>query len=90
MQDDEAKLLPIAEFADNNCESNATRISSFFANKELHLQMPFSTLEATRFIAWERIQQAKANNIADQMKKVLGLVTKNAVVSRQRMTNQAN
>jgi len=90
MQDDWARLLPIAEFADNNCESNATGLTPFFANKGFHPRMSFSPLEAPGSTARERTQQAKANDIADHMEKVLDFMTKSAARSRMRMVQQTN
>ena len=47
--------------------------------------MSFSPLEAPGSTARERTQQAKANDIADHMEKVLDFMTKSAAISRIRI-----
>lgn len=90
MQDDWARLLPIAEFADNNAITNATGMSPFFANKGFHPRMSFSPPVEPGPTTRERTQVAKANNIADRMANVLDHMKKQSALSRNRMTEQAN
>ena len=72
MQDDWARLLPIAEFADNDAVSNATGMTPFFANTGFHPRMYFSPpLPEQGVSAWERTQTAESNSIADLMVNVL-------------------
>lgn len=92
MQDDWVRLLPIAEFADNNAVADVIGLTPFFANKGFHPRMSFSppdTLEPTA-TARARTQQAKANNIANRMMEVLDFMRDPAAKSRERMANQAN
>ena len=90
MQDDWVRLLPIAEFADNNSIASTTGVTPFFANKGFHPRMSFSPPADAGSTARERIQYAKANDIADHMTRVLDFITKQSVVSRRRITDQAN
>ena len=76
MQDDWVRLLPIAEFADNNSTASATGVTPFFANKGFHPRISFSPPADAGSTARERIQYAKANDIADCMAKVLDFMTK--------------
>ena len=90
MQDDWVRLLPIAEFADNNSEASTTGITPFFANKGFHPRISFSPPVDTGSTARERIQYTKANNIADYMTRVLDFMTKQSVINRRKMIDQAN
>ncbi len=67
-------MLPMAEFADNNTVADATRMSFFFANKGFHPRMSFLSSTNQGDTACERVQSAKANDIADKMSKVLDIV----------------
>ena len=90
IQDDWVRLLPIAEFADNNSTASTTGVTPFFANKGFYPRISFSPPADTRSTARKRIQYAKANDIADYIAKVLDFMTKQSVVSHKRMTDQAN
>ena len=90
MQDDWVRFLPMAEFADNNSVASATGVTPFFANKGFHPRMSFSPPADAGSTARERIQYAKANDIADHMARVLDFMTQQSVASRKRMTDQAN
>ncbi len=83
-------LLPLAEFADNNDVADATGMSPFFANKRFHPRMSFSPSTNQGDTARDRVQSAKANDIAAKMSKVLDIVKEQSRLSRERMTKQAN
>ncbi len=80
----------MAEFADNNAVADTTGMSNFFANKGFHPRMSFSPSTNQGDTARERVQSAKANDIADKMSKVLDIVKEQSRLSRKRMTKQAN
>ena len=90
IQDDWVRLLPIAEFADNNSITSTIGVTLFFANKGFHPRISFSPPIDAGSTAYKRIQYTKANNIADYITRVLNFITKQSVVSRRRITDQAN
>ena len=90
MQDDWVQWLPIAEFADNNATSSATKLTPFFANKGFHPRMSFSPDPTNYSSTRARLQAAKAEDITGTMSKILEYMKTNAEDASQRMTAQAN
>ncbi len=67
MQDDWAKWVSMAEFADNDVVSSSTGVTPFYANKEFHLRMRFSSDSKSYESTRKRLDAAKAENIAGNM-----------------------
>ena len=59
MQDDWVKLLPMAEFADNNAVSAGTGMTPFFVNKGFHPRMTFGPDDTKYETAREHIQAVR-------------------------------
>ena len=89
-QDDWAQWIDILEFADNNSLANATDLTPFFANKGYHPRMTFGPSlkdpESTR----ERLLMNRADNIADEMERIVTYARENAIQAGKIMTAQAN
>ena len=77
MQDDWAKWLSIAEFADNNAISASTGLTSFFANKGFHPRMSFSPDITSYDITRKRLDAAKAEDITNYMQGILDYIRLN-------------
>jgi len=90
MQDDWAKLLPMAEFADNNALSSATSSTPFFLNKDFHPRMSFEPDVIEYGSSRERLQAAKAENISENMNKTLKFARESLAKTREQMMKQAN
>ena len=76
MQDNWVRLLPIAEFADNNSITSTTGVTPFFTNKGFHPRISFSPPADAGSTAYKHIQYTKANDIADYIIRVLDFITK--------------
>ena len=85
MQDDWVKVLPMAEFADNNAVSAGTGITPFFVNKGFHPRMTFGPDDTKYKTARERIQAAKTKGITGTMDNILKLIKENAEKSQETM-----
>ena len=90
MQDDWVRLLPMAEFADNNAVSAGTSMTPFLANKGFHPRMTFGPDDTNYETARERIQAAKAEDITGTMENILELMKKNAAKSQETMKRHAD
>ena len=90
MQDDWVKLLPMAEFADNNAVSAGTGMTPFFANKGFHPRMTFGPDDTKYETAQERVQAAKAEDITGTMDNILKLMRENAEKSQATMKRHAD
>ena len=90
MQDDWIKLLPMAEFADNNAVSAGTGMTPFFANKGFHPRMTFGPDDTKYETAQERVQAAKAEDITGTMDNILKLMRENAEKSQATMKRHAD
>ena len=90
MQDDWVKLLPMAEFADNNAVSAGTGMTPFFVNKGFHPRMSFGPDDTKYETAWEHIQAAKAEDITGTMDNILILMKENAEKSQEIMKHHAD
>lgn len=90
MQDNWVKLLPIAEFADNNAVSAGTGMTPFFANKGFHPRMSFVPDDTSYQTARDRVQAAKAEDITGTMQNVLDVMRGNAEASQSAMKKQAD
>ncbi len=90
MQDDWAKLLPMAEFADNNALFSVTSSTPFFLNKDFHPRMSFEP-DTTEYESFrERLQAAKAEDISEHMDKTLAFARESLAKTREQMVQQAN
>ena len=90
MQDDWLQWLPMAEFADNNATSSATKLTPFFANKGFHPRMSFSPDPTAYDSTRARLQAAKAADITGTMSRILQYMKTNAEHASQQMVAQAN
>ena len=90
MQDDWLQWLPMAEFADNNATSSATKLAPFFANKGFHPRMSFSPDPTAYDSTRARLQAAKAADITGTMSRILEYMKTNAEDASQQMAIQAN
>lgn len=90
MQDDWARWLPMVEFSDNNNTSSASSMTPFYLNKGFHPRMSFapdtSSYESTR----ERLQAARADDIAKRMEEMLEFGRSRLVESQKTMKDQAD
>lgn len=90
MQDDWAKWIGIAEFADNNALSSATGVSPFFANKGFHPRMSFTPDTTDYDSTRKRLDAAKAEDITEHMQNILEFIQQNMDTAQQAMIEQAN
>ena len=90
MQDDWAKWLPICEFGDNNKISSATSLSPFFCNKGFHPRMSFSPESTSYETTRERIEAAKAEDIAQKIHELLEYAQGKMRKSQEIMKRQAD
>ncbi len=90
MQDDWAKWIPMTEFADNDSVSLSTGVTPFFSNKGFNPRMSFSPditdYETTR----KRLDAEKADDITEQMQKILLYIRERMDDAQKSMTKQAN
>jgi hypothetical protein len=90
MQDDWAKLLSMAEFADNNALFSAIFSIPFFLNKGFHSRMSFEPDVIEYESSRERLQAAKVEDISENMNKTLKFARESLVKTREQMMEQAN
>lgn len=90
MQDDWAKWISMAEFADNNAVSSATKLTPFFANRGWHPRMSFSPDTTDYDSTRKRLQAVKAEDITDHMQEVLAFVRGNMENAQEAMVLQVN
>ena len=90
MQDDWAKWIPMAEFADNNGVSASTGVSPFYANKGFHPRMSFSPDTTDYATTRKRLDAAKAEDITDHMQDVLAYIRENLDRAQLVMVEQVN
>ena len=67
----------MAEFADNDAISSATKMTPFFANKGFNPRMSFSPDTTDYNSTSKRLAAAKADNITDHMEQVLEFIRAN-------------
>ena len=90
MQNDWAKLLFMAEFADNNALSSVIFSIPFFLNKGFHSRMSFE-LDVIEYESFrERLQTTKVENISENMNKTLKFARESLVKTRKQMMKQVN
>lgn len=85
MQDDWAKWIGIAKFADNNALSSATGVSPFFANKGFHPRMSFTPDTTDYDSTRKRLDAAKAEDITEHMQNILEFIQQNMDTAQQAM-----
>jgi len=90
MQDDWARWLPIAEFADNNAQFSSTGFTPFFANKSYHPKMNIGPDDANYATIKEKMQRQRAEAIAGHISEILDFIKLNAEHTQELMTNQVN
>ena len=90
MQDDWAKWIFMAEFADNDGVSSFIEVISFYVNKEFHPRMSFSKNFTIYAITRKRLDVAKVENIADNMQKILKYIRDNMNRVQKAMIAQVN
>ena len=77
MQDDWAKWLSIAEFADNDVISASTGLTPFFANKGFHPRISFSPDIISYDITRKRLDAVKVEDIINHMQGILDYIRLN-------------
>ena len=82
LQDDWVKWLPLAEFTQNNAQSNSSRMSPFFANKGFHPRL--SVMPASE------AQDQDAEEISGAMTKILEQLQAELQLSQEAQTHTAN
>ena len=90
MQDDWAKWLPMVEFSDNNNLTSATQMSPFYANKGFNPRMSFDPDTTSYHSTRERLEAAKAEDIAKRMEEILEYSKERLTRSQKAMQLQAN
>ena len=60
----------MAEFAANNNNFASTRLSSFFASRDLHPRMSFDVIDLSDTITRERINKKKAIDISETIQSI--------------------
>ncbi len=90
MQDDWAKWISMTEFADNDSVSSSTGVTPFFSNKGFNPRMSFcpdvTDYETTR----KRLDAERADDITEQMQKVLLYIQERMGNAQKDMAKQAN
>ena len=90
MQNDWAKWLFIAEFADNNAISASIDMNLFFVNKDFNPRMFFSPNNIEYITARERLGSIKAEDISEIMQRVLEYMQQQFHKAREIMIRQVN
>lgn len=90
MQDDWAKWVPMAEFADNDSFSASTGVTPFYANKGFHPRMSFSPDETDYDSTRKRLDAAKAEDITNHMQNVLDYIRRKMDNAQNAMVEQTN
>ena len=83
-QDDWVDLLPMAEFAANSAPSATTGVSPFMATKGYEPRMSFDPVELSASSTRERLANAKARAITNDMQKVWNFVKQNMERAQER------
>lgn len=90
-QDNYKELLPMAEFSANALVNESTKLSPFMMSRGMQPRMSFQ--EPTPEMAGParlRIQQKRANEIADQMEKVWNFAKQHLAAAQERMKKNAD
>ncbi len=90
MQDDRAKWISKAEFADNDGVSSSTGVTLFYATKGFLPCTSFSNDSTSYENTRKRVDAARAENIAGNMQKVLEYIRGNMDRSQRAMVAQKN
>ena len=80
----------MAEFADNNADSAATTLSSFFMNHGFHPRMSFGP-DSTLYKATRQCLQAQsAEELTAKMNEILAFTKQHLAEAQKAMSRQAN
>jgi len=90
MQDDWPRWLPMIEFADNNNRSASSSLTPFFLNKGFHSRMSFSSDQISYETTKQRLDAAKAEDIAMQIEGLLEFAKQRLLISQKSIKNQAD
>jgi len=88
MQNDWPRWLPIVEFADNNNRFSSSSLTPFFLNKGFHPRISFCPDQTSYETTKQRLDAAKAENIAMQIKEFLKFAKKRLSISQESIKNQ--
>ena len=89
-QNDWDTWLPMAEFADNNADSAAITLSSFFMNHGFHPQMSFRP-DLTSYEATQQCLQAwSAEELTVKMNEILVFTKQHLAEAQKAMSRQTN
>ena len=80
----------MVKFSDNNSLSSVTSLSPFYFNKGFHSHMSFSPDTTTYESTCERLQSAKAEDIATHMQEILNFGLQQLKKSRVSMKTQTD
>ena len=89
-QDDWDTWLPMAEFADNNADSAATTLSSFFMNHGFHPQMSFGPDSTSYEATQQRLQAWSAEELTAKMNEILAFAKQHLAEAQKAMLRQTN
>ena len=90
IQDDWAKWIPMAEFADNNNVAAATDMTPFYMNKGFHPRMSFSPDTTAYHSTRERLLVTSAEDITARMEEILLYGRTKMQVAQDQMKAQAD
>ena len=89
-QDDWSEVLPMAEFAANECHSASTGVSPFMATRGFNPRMSFDVVDLSAHTTRERILKRKAADISEEMEEIRKFVTENMKDAQEKQMNNAN
>jgi len=90
IQNDWPRWLPIIEFADNNNRFASSSLTPFFLNKGFHPRMSFCPDQTSYETTKQRLDAAKAEDIAMQMEGLLEFAKRRLLISQQSIKNQTD
>lgn len=85
-QDNWPDWLPLAELTDNNTKSKTTKVSPFFAKKEIHLCMSFEPAKPLL----SNIKKVNANVFAMQIVEIQKILQNNILIAQANHKRYAN
>jgi len=87
MQDDWPRWLPMIEFANNNNRSASSFLTPFFLNKGFHPRISFCPDQISYETTKQRLNAAKAKDIAMQIEGLLEFAKRRLLISQQFIKN---
>ena len=80
----------MTEFADNNADSAAITLSSFFMNHEFHLQMSFEPDLTSYKVTQQCLQARSAEELTAKMNEILAFAKQHLAETQKAMSRQIN